>query len=120
MLTVLSVSILPLSVTDPLEVDLHNAVVKLSVLAIELRGGEHAGLEEVVAEPAPLAEVVIHARQSGPECPQHQLAVLLPDDLVPDAAGRPDALLPDRLNLRNHSWPLCMQDTLKDACGMIC
>ena len=78
---------------------LHNPIVELPVLIIKLCIRKYAGLEEVVAEEDPFAEVIVDIRQRRPERLQHHLPVLFADDLISDAASRVDVLLADRLDL---------------------
>ena len=72
------------------------------MLVVELYVGEDAGPHEVIAEISPLTEVVVHVWQRCPESLQYHLPVLLTNYLVPNAAGRPDVLLTDRLDFGNH------------------
>ena len=56
-----------LPVLVPLQVVLHDTIVKLSVLVFKLSISKNAGLQEIIAEISPLAKVVIHVRQRRPE-----------------------------------------------------
>ena len=62
---------------------LHNTIVKLTVLVIEVLISENACLHQIATKVTSLEQLSVYIRHCCPESLQNHLPVLLPNNLVP-------------------------------------